>query len=584
MNHVKKTLPSPLFSLLLASALVMNVIAMLPFQNAAAVLPVLQANNIQSELHRPAALSTYDICEVVGITDFYESLSEVDNRLIWAYCEGLGSSPQTWFVFNANYTLLDSCTADSDRGDEKFCPSPPQGHIYPSQGGLSFVMIDAGCEIQKVTKNSTHDIYVSDSMTVGACGTSQLVYDQAGFYWHTSTADDKVRMFNLFGMFTHFASPSLDDGGAMDCDTPVGAAADFDAFKIYIVCDNGDGQTYLLSADFDYTAPNYTWGGKIERLAISPDNACANDQVTVQQIAIKNEVLVFGCDATGDIIRVSHDNDGTGLTLENNLVTGSVRNHGLCEPYSSNFLICGVATDGSYDFWVYNGTSVPYQVATVNCSGCLVGGETSFNGYNFGSTWIMPAADNDNGAGWLVVEGVAEAFPYTPLAPEDFDETCVVEEDEDCDNIPDTSDPDCDGDGIANAADTDDESDCVVNNEDNPTAPNLGGDDYTPGSIPANLIDALTAGGGFTAETAGLLWTIIIHAGLFGGMLIAQAKIAPGAGINASVVFIFFILAGALSLSMGFMPLLFFLAEMAVLGLGLALTTGKLIGGGGGGV
>lgn len=581
MNHVKKSPFSPFFSVLLASALVLSVFGILPVKQVDAVLPVLQQNNIQSELHRPAALATFDQCEAATVTGFYESLSEVDNRYIWIFCDEAGPVTRTWFLFDSDYTLLDSCIADSDRGNDRVCPSPPQGHIYPGND-FTMLMMDAGCEVQRVSFNSTNDIYVTDSFSVGSCGTSQLTYDQAGFYWHTSTSDDKVRMFNLFGMFVKMVSPSLDDGGAMDCDSPVGAAADFDAFKVYIVCDNSDGFTYLLSADFDYVAPNHVWGGKVERLSVSPDNVCSAEQVTVQEIAIKNEVLIWGCDATGDIIRVSHDNDGTGLTLEDNLVVGTTGSHGLCEPYSTNFLICGVATDGAYQFWVYNGTSTPFQVSTVNCTGCEVG-EQGFNGYNWGSTWIMPVFDNANGAGWLVVEGVAEAFPYTPLPPEDEDESCVIEQDRDCDEIVDSDDPDCDGDGVANAVDLDDGVDCTDDDTFIP-APGVGGDTYETGSIPEDMISALTANGGFSRETAGLLWTVMIHAGMFALMIVAQAKISPGAGMNASVIFIFFILASALSLSMGFMPLIFFLGEMAVLGLGLALTGSKMISGGGGAV
>lgn len=579
---MKKSPLTSFFSLLLVGILALNIFSMLQVQHAQGVLPILQANNIQSELHRPPALATMDQCETAVITGFYESLAEIDNRLIWIYCVENGPVAQTWFLYDSDYTLLDSCVADSDRGDDRFCPSPPQGSVYP-QNDFSFALMTAGCEIQKVTRNSTNDIYVSDEFNIGACGTSNLAYDQAGFYWHTSTSTDSVRMLNLFGMFTHFNSPSLDDGGAMDCDIPVGATADFDAFKIYIVCDNGDGFTYLLSADFDYVSPNYQWGGKIARLQISPDDACGPDTTQIQSIAVKNEVLIFGCDDTGDIIRVSHNNDGTGLTLETNLVTGVVGAHGLCEPYTSNFIICGVSVDGGFQFWALDGDAAPVQVANINCAGCLGGTESAFVGYNFGSTWIKPASDNANNAGWLVVEGVAEAYPYTPLPPEEFDETCVIEVDFDCDGISDPSDPDCDGDGIANGPDTDDETDCTEDDLFVP-APTVGGDDYDTGDIPSNMLDALTAGGGFSRETAGLLWTVIIHAGMFGLMLVAQAKISPGSGMNASVIFIFFILASALSLSMGFMPLIFFLGEMAVLGLGLALTSTKMINGGGGAV
>lgn len=571
-----------LFSILLVGSLVVSMFSMIPFQKAEAVLPVFDGETIQSELHRPAALATYDICETMTVTGFYESLSEVDNRLIWIYCEGLGSTPQTWFLFAANYTLLDSCAADSDRGMDHFCPSPPLGHIY-KQSDIGFVMIDAGCEIQRVTHNSTNDIYVSNSLALGSCGTGIMTYDQAGFYWQAGTGDNIVRMINTFGMFVRMASPDLDDGGALDCDDPIAATADFDAFKIYIVCANSGNNNYLLSADLDFTSPNYVWGGKIERLLLNNGLHCAAGSTSIQQNHLRNSIFIFNCDAgNNEIIVVSHDNDGTGLTLETSLSIGTSGATGLCEPYSSNFIICGVGIDNSFNFYVYNGTAAPYLVATVNCPSCDGPNDSSHVGYNFGSTWIRPAVDNSNEAGWLVVEGVAESFPSDPLPPEDFDETCVNEEDEDCDEIPDIIDPDCDNDGIANEADTDDNGDCLIS--DTPPAPTVGGDDYDTGDIPNDLLDILTAGGGFSRETAGLLWTVIIHAGLFGMMLIAQAKISPGAGISASVVFIFFILAGALSLSMGFMPLVFFLAEMAVLGLGLALTTTKLITGGGGAV
>lgn len=567
--------PTLFFTILIISSLIVSVFSMLPFQEVYAPLPVLTAGQIETDLVRPGGLATYDICEAVTVTGFFESLSEVDNRLIWMYCEGVGSTPQTWFLFAANYTQLDSCAADADRGNNHFCPSPPYGHIYPAND-FSFVMMDAGCELQKVTMNSTSDIYVSASFSLGSCGTGVMAYDQAGFYWHTSTSDDKVRMLNLFGMFTEFASPSLDDGGAMDCDVPVSAAADFDAFKVYIVCDNGDGFTYVVSADFDYVAPNYTWGGKIERLQISPDDVCASGQSVIQSIGLRNDLLIFECDATGDILRVSHENDGTGLTLEAPLVTGVVPHHGLCEPYASNFIICGVSMDGAYRFFVYNGTAAPYQVASVNCSGCVSGGESGFNGYNFGSTWIMPAVDNANEAGFLVVEGVAEAFPYIPLPPEDFDETCVVEEDEDCDNIPDIIDPDCDGDGIANLPDDDDNGNCLVSDP----IPGPGEPGYTPGTWPVDMLDLFTFGGLFSTQTAGLLLSFLIHLGTVGSLLALGVMARSLNSIPGAVWFIFMLFGSVISVAMGFMPLLFWFAEIAVIGLALAFTVPKMIGGG----
>lgn len=397
----------------------------------------------------------------------------------------------------------------------------------------------------------------------GGCTVSQdgdFAYDSNGYFWFTCTAEDIVIGMNPVTMTAKITSPDLTDGVGVECDGPEAIAADYSvndvANSIFVVmaCDTVDN---IVTARVDVSSGTWSWLGLVDGEVPSSGYAGSSDGITVDPFSN----MIAMSDAAGlDIY--SYNSAGVITAGATNVGTASASACLIDAFIVSNNRVMGCFdTAANLNYYVSNGTGL-WHVA--NYAGFT--GTVTLQRNNLGTSGV--------GGMWVLHQGGSSAASQKFGLIDAIDlESNVADPNAECDNIIEVcidTDEDGDNDIICTDEDGDgtfEEDECVVVS---------GSDD------PDDVVARYLAPFGINGDTARLLGALMIHLVVFGGVVVMAMK-APAVGSNMTPILgVFMILAGGISTAIGFMPLLYFFAELVIVSAASALVFAKAGSGGSG--